>query len=58
MRLAGNASPAANRAARNPLARFGHRLVDQPDDGERDGAAGNLHLNVNGPRLDAGEGHR
>ena len=40
------------------LARFGHRLVGEADDVEDDIAVGDLHLHVDGARLDALERHR
>ena len=42
----------------HPLARFGDRLVGEADDGEPDIAARNLHLDVDGFRLDPLERHR
>jgi hypothetical protein len=42
----------------HPLARLGHRLVGQPDDREGRHAGHDLHLHVDGPRLDAFERHR
>ena len=42
----------------HPLARFGDRLVGEADDHEGDVAGRDLHLHVDGPRLDALEGDR
>ncbi|BDV38005.1 hypothetical protein DSM21852_12580 [Methylocystis bryophila] len=50
IRLAGSARPEATSAART---RLGDGLVGEADDVEDDGAAGNLHLHVDGPGLDA-----
>jgi hypothetical protein len=55
MRRAGSASPEAIRAER---ARLRHRLVGQADDVERRHAGRDLHLHVDGTRLDALERHR
>ncbi len=42
----------------HPLARFGHRLVAEADDGEGDRACGDLHLDVDRPGLHALKRHR
>ena len=41
----------------HPLAQFGDRLVAEADDGEGDGAVGDLDLDVDRARLDAFERH-
>ena len=42
----------------HPLARFRYRLVGQADDGERRQSGRHLHLDIDGPDLDALERHR
>ena len=41
----------------HPLAQFGDRLVAEADDHERDVAAGDLHLDIDGASVDAFERH-
>ena len=38
--------PGRDQRRAHPLARFGHRLVAQPDDGEGNIAIGDLHLHI------------
>ena len=50
--------PGGDQRRAHPLARFGDRLVGEPDDHEGDVAGRDLHLHVDGARLDALEGDR
>ena len=50
--------PRGDESRPDPLAAFGDGLVGQADEDEGDAAGGNLHLHVDGPRLDALERHR
>ena len=58
MRRAGSARPGGDQRRAHALARFGHRLVGQADDGEGRQARRHLHLDVDGPDLDALERNR
>ena len=55
MRRAGSARPEATSAARTRSRGFRHRLVGQADDVEGGQAGRDLHLHVDGARLDAFE---
>ena len=48
--------PRSDQRRAHPLARFRDRLVGQADDGEGDHAGRDLHLHVDGARLDPLEG--
>ena len=50
--------PRGDQRGAHPLARFRHRLVGQADHVERRQAGRDLHLHVDGARLDALERHR
>ena len=50
--------PGGDQRRPHPLARLRHRLVAQTNDIEHHRAAGNLHLHVDGSRLDSLEGDR
>ena len=50
--------PRGDQRRAHPLARFGHRLVAEADDGEGHRAGGDLHLHVDRPRLHPLERHR
>ena len=56
--LGGQGEARGDQRRAHPLARFGHRLVAEADDGEGDRAAGDMHLDVDRPGLDALERHR
>ena len=51
--LGGEREAGGDERRAHALAQFGDRLVGQADDIEDHGAAGNLHLHVDGPGLDA-----
>ena len=50
--------PRGDQRRAHPLARFGHGLVGQANDGEGRHAGRDLHLHVDGPDLDAFERDR
>ena len=58
MRRAGKRKPGGDQSRAHPLARFGHRLVGQADDGEGRHARRDLHLHIDGADLDALERNR
>ena len=58
MRRAGSARPGRDQRRAHPLAGFRDRLVRQADDGEGRQAGRDLHLDVDGPHLDALECNR
>ena len=51
--LGGQGQPRGGEGRAHPLARFRHRLVAKPNHQKQHGAAGNLHLHIDGPRLNA-----
>ena len=57
MRRAGSASPEATSAARTRSRASRHRLVGEADDVEGRQAGRDLHLDIDGTRLDALERH-
>jgi hypothetical protein len=58
MRRAGSARPEAISADRTAFAGFRYGLVGQADNGKGGQARRDLHLNIDGPCLDAFESHR
>ena len=58
MCLNGQAEAHGVQRVAHPLAALGHGLVGQADDGEHVLAAGDAHLHLDGPGLDADEGDR